>query len=224
MRTRDVLTIFGAIFILTGFISMRYSNSPSEIRANVPVVAVDGKWSASGYFAKGENMLVNIYQGGDWYTGQFDPPIYSSDPQNGFLFLDVNITDPTGNITGYEVKYTPRSNLQPPITLWSINVTRHAEAGLNTTSFYNEVKNSYKGMGGITEYNGTYTVDLGNLYPPREEPPSRIEIRKDTTTTEYPYTFLLPTGAAIAAAGVGFLLFAYKDYRETKKKRIKGKK
>jgi hypothetical protein len=208
----------GIILILTGVVMASYSNKIEE-NIQPSIVAYELKnWSVSANLEKDDHILVEIRLPTTWYneTAMFEPTEPGEGPPSGMvLYSTVDIIDPRGNRTRFMITWTPviSETTQVPITLTYYNITVLEQDGLDPTVLYRPESNAYDAVGGIIKESGRYNVTLGNIYPPRTDPPSYLGISKATKTLERPYTSFLPVGVAVGAAGSGFSLFGLKSQK-----------
>jgi hypothetical protein len=190
------LVAVGILLIISGLIlfpSTSQDSKPtfrveSERVAIVKTSADEKHWEVSGYLNKGDRMVVGITQGLDWPFGRFEPA--PENPEIALLYVFIDIIDPPphNTKTRFVVEYALRNQqLQgggPLLAVWRINVTE--SGGLNTTSLLDPDGTTYQGIGGVTLYEGVYTVKVKGTFPPREWPPTSIEIRKGILIEEKP--------------------------------------
>ena len=146
----------------------------------------------SADFNKGEKMVVKITPGLDWI--QFlEPPVIGVPYPHKFVW--INITDPYGNQTWFEISYVPASS-----TILAIyNITAVECKGL-------AIENGE----GIAMSNGTYTVKVWAYIPPGGKPPSSISIYKSEKIITYPHKFLRFVAALLIALSVGMTFLSLK--------------
>ena len=216
------LVVTGIFLILIGVVAASSSNLNRKKIVDVLVVGEDNVESVSAQFVEGDKVLVNIWQGLDWPFGFFEPPLSPSDPENGLLFVYVDIIAPDSTVTRFEVQYTPPETPRTALSLWKINVTKQS-AGLDPTSLYDCKKATYLGIGGVIKLNGNYTFKVSDIYPPRNYPPSRIEVRKGAIITEYPYAFLLGPGLFMTGTGAATTIFGFRRKKKGSFSRFKAK-
>jgi len=186
----------GLILILVG-VGMAYNYNANNERVREVQVAYELKaWSVSSEFAKEDKIVLDTPTPGvEWSVGAFD-----EGPEGGaFLYVYINFQDPRGNITKFEVPYVCTE--QAKLYAWpGIQVIRN-DGGLDVSLLYNETWKAYFGIGGIVQYDGTYTVTIVGIEPPRENPPESLRLYKGEIITEYPYATWLPIGIGVGAVG-----------------------
>jgi len=196
----------GVILIIAGSILVSIPNVPKERIASELVRGTEREWSVSANLNQGDAILIEIGYGDDWPPpGYFEP-----DPENpgiNRLFVLVDIKDPSGSTTQFEVVYI--SSVNVTLAIWNVNVTQ--QGGIDATALYNEDRNTYTGIGGIVAYSGTHTASLSKegIYPSRNDPPSYLRILKGIRLTEYPYVYFLPAGIVMGIVGAGASIFGW---------------
>jgi len=208
----------GLILITSGLIltgNYRYS---SEAVTSISVANTSQTWGLTANLTKDDKIVVLIYQGGDWPVGLFDP---EEETQLPLLYVGINITDPRGNLTLFLIRYI-KSYERFPLSIMDINITVN-EGGLDASSLYKPNTNSYWDVGGVVQFNGTYSFSVSHVYPHRDEPPSKIDVRKGIVVTEYPFTNYLPIGVIVTTAGVTLSWFSLRDRTKLKSRKKRGK-
>lgn len=210
----------GIILIIMGLIAVTIAWSPSEVKNYKKVSEVSQKWSVSVNLTRGQLVWVEIRQHMNWSIGlfDFDDELY---PGFAILYVDVDITDPYGGTTRFLIVLgrLRTTDASPMLTIVDLNVTRN-DGGLDPTPFL--IKGNsiyYSDVGGIVQYNGTYTFTVGNIYPPRNDPPSSIWIGERITWVGYPFMYMLPVGLAVSGAGTILIWFSLKKKISNRKKR-----
>lgn len=216
------LFAFGLILICVGFILMSTSILGQEKNILGLVASARDEWSVSGNLEKGDKIALIFREGNDWWQGYFDP--VDGTP---ILAVYINIFDPNNNATEFEVELTPMQPGYPVLVILNISVIKND--GLDTSSVRDENTGMIKEIGGTVQYNGIYRAEVAKTYPPRESPPRQLQLRREKTKTEYPYTFLLPGGAIIGVVGATITLFGLKSRKrrpsiKRKKSRISPKR
>lgn len=167
---------------------------------------VTAKSSVSANLQKNDKIVVEVRTGTNWADGIYDPV-----GSRSYLYAYLEVRDPNGNSTEFEISYTPSSG--GILALWNISVTRENLDGLNTTALYNQLLNTYDGIGGIVGYNGIYTVVLTDTWPTKTAPPSFLGIYVGKIVEQYPYIMLLPVGVAVGALGAVTTFFGFRNQR-----------
>jgi len=194
---------FGMVLLVIGLILMSGSNIQQQSYKEQEIKREVEKWSISGNFTKGDNMTVAYRQGSDWHQPPFEP---STDyiPVN-YKALYIEITDPNGNITEFEVILVLPYEESSLLTIFQINVTIDG-GGL----IFEE---NPKKIGGIVQYNGTYKIEIPSEWGifPSQSPPSYLLLFKYVLVTKYPYTYLLPVGVPFGIVGLTISIWGIKS-------------
>lgn len=205
----------GVIIIVVGVIVASAYSAPKEVKDYPSVNSVRQAWSVNANLIKGDTVWVEIRQGFDWPVGRFELDEIEW-PGFGILYVGVDIIEPRGNLTIFLIRFgrlaTESSDVVRPLTVLDINLTING-GGLDSTLFYNN--NKYSDVGGIAQFSGTYTFTVSRMMPSREDPPSVIDIRKRLVTIQQPYTYLLPVGITVTAAGSVLMGFSFKEKPKT---------
>jgi len=197
------------ILIIAGFILASVRNEPqTKIKGDL-VKKTLNQWSVSADLEQNDKMVVEIRYGADWPRGYFEP--YEENPDIGLLFVLVNVEEPSGNTTQFDVVYAQSSDVT--VALWNISVVK--QGGINTTALYDQYRNTYTAVGGIVPQNGTYTVEVDKegMWPSRFDPPAYLGIFKGVIEIEYPYAFLLPTGIVVGIVGTATSIYGWRSTR-----------
>lgn len=221
----------GGVLIIIGLMLMTIAYNPSEAKNYRKITEVRQQWIVSANLTKGQVIWVEIRQHINWSVGLFD---FDDEMYPGFaiLYVGVDIIDPYGKSTEFLMVWgLVRENVYAPeivkrmLTILDINVIKN-EGGIDPTPFLvKQGKSSYySDVGGIVQYNGTYTFTVGKILPKREDPPSVIWIGERLTWIEYPYTYMLPLGLAISGGGTTLTWFSLKKRTLKRRKFVNLKK
>ncbi|MEM1515893.1 MAG: hypothetical protein QXH24_07620 [Candidatus Bathyarchaeia archaeon] len=214
-----VLIVIGSILINIAYI-------PVEAKDYKQIDKVSNRWSISVNLRKGQVIWVEIRQHINWSVGifDFDEELY---PGFAILYVSVDVTDPYGKDTeflmvwGLSVENLGSASISKyMLTILDINVTKN-EGGLDPSPFLIKKGGSsyYSDVGGVVQYNGTYTFTV-EVYPSRKDPPSSIWIGQRLTWIEYPYIYMIPTGVVIDGLGATLAWFSIKK-KSLKKRQIR---
>lgn len=203
-----LFVVLGAIFMISGVLLASSYNASQNKRTPLEISKTKNEWSVSAYLEKDDKIAVELRYGSDWPTGYFDP----YDSNIGLLYVYVDVQDPLGNATEFEVVFRPVSETLS-LVFWSINVTR--QNGLDTTRLFNATTKTYAGIGGIVKNSGLYNVTVTEIFPPRKDPPASLTILKETKVTEHPYTSFLPGGLVLGVSGA---ILSFIGLRNAKRK------
>jgi len=181
--------------------------STSEIHFNPE------QWKVSANLTKGDLIEIWVIQGLDWPEGQFE--IDEQLPGGyGALYVGVNVTDPRGNFTLFSIvlgratdsSAGSASSQYPQLETFYINITdpEYNQGGLDVSPLYVNTgdKSFYMSVGGIAQFDGTYTVRVIYPWPSRKYPVTSIQIIKDVDRIVYSTAYTLPVGMTISSAGV----------------------
>ena len=205
---RPIITTIGLVIFFAGVILLSYSIQSQEIKVitdNLVSYVENGPdepklWSVSANLTEGDRIFVLITAGLDWPFGYFEP----NERNIPILTVIVDVIDPHGNITRFATEYTkPPPGMAPETRLivWNRTLLRN-EGGIDPSPLYDGDRKLYEEIGGIVRYNGTYTVKIVRVIPPREYPPSRMEIRKAIAIPRIQdNSYLLPYGVASIVCG-----------------------
>lgn len=202
------LLALGVVLIIAGGLLV-YGSSPFKAQSRVTQVLVKdvtAQSSVSADLQKGDGIVVEVRYGTNWARPPYETDTWN--PQLPILDAFLEIRDPTGNSTEFDITYTPSGST---LSLWNLSVTRENLSGLNTTVLYNQMLHTYDGIGGIVGYNGTYKVVLTDTWPTKTDPPAYLGVYKGKIVTEYPYISLLPMGVATGALGAVTLFFGLRN-------------
>lgn len=121
------------------------------------------------------------------------------------VFIEITPVNPAGNTTRWDYDLAVRNpqtgagyGFQRLIG-WAITKTQNGS--IDTSPMLN-TKGNPSDVGGTVPFSGTYEAKL-TVYPPRpkDQPPSFLGFYHNVTTTDYPYTNLLPLGGATVVFG-----------------------
>jgi hypothetical protein len=231
LRTKTL--IFGLIIILVGILVISpYSEPRTDTRIKSITTSgenVNNSWDIYGNLTKDEVVTFTYRDGYNWTEGEFDiSEDYAAEP---VLWLFVNMTpvSPHGNTSTFLVQLRERDE---PTTsgpgqrrLFIHNITMYNEGEIDTSSA-RDVNGNLIGVGGTIPFSGTYRANIWTI-PPRVVPPSFLGFYHTINATDYPNTFLLPTGGVIVAFGGTLSFIGAKSvvqenlHRKTRKQRSK---
>ncbi len=177
-----------------------YNATLADVRVNPE------QWKVSANLTKGDMLDIWITQGLDWPDGMFD--VDELLPGNiGALHVMVNVTDPRGNFTLFDITLGRNTDQTfRALTVFFINITdpSYNQGGLDVSPFYVNTPEHhyYMKVGGIAQFNGTYTVRVIPPWPGRKYPVTSIQMLKHFSRTEYTTTYTLPAGITVSSAGI----------------------
>lgn len=164
------------------------------------------QWKVSANLIKGDMLDIWITQGFDWPNGYFD--VDELLPGGvGALHVGVNVTDPRGNFTLFDITLGRDTDQSfKPLTVFFINITdpSYNQGGLDVSPLYVNTPEHhyYMKVGGIAQFNGTYTVRVIPPWPQRKYPVTGIQMLKHISRTEYSAAYTLPAGITVSSAGI----------------------
>lgn len=233
---KKLIVAFGLILICIGIILISRSNDEEPKMGYESVTRGENVWSVLGELKKDDKITIEITPPTEWSEGAFDE-VYAGEEQRGVLHVLVNISSPQANPTLFIVDYTPVEWKGAYIaTIWNISLVQGSvDSGwdityvpdlendsLDTWSVYDDKADPphFFGVGGTVEYNGSFNVTVGHIYPSRTTAPTVLEIFRGKPETIYPYSSFLPIGAATVVAGASITFFGLR----TKQKKFFSKR
>jgi len=229
---KKAVMVAGFFIILIGFVILSMSNYSVEKVDFKPLGKeyVPNGWNVTIFCSEGEKLLVRIGPGKHWVAND------RTDEFHDFTFLpvDVNVSDPKGDNTTFEVIYRPVPGVES-LDIFIVKVISKG-SGLNLTTFthtYNERGVAYTSeyledpeISGIVKFNGTYSVNvdpLGLPGPPADLTAERLLVNK---ATAYPYRpQFYYAGSLTIAGGLALIFFARSSvkrrYRFRRKIKVK---
>lgn len=168
-------------------------------------------WQISSNLTQGDKVRLSVAQGEDW-DRYVEPAV--EDVPFPHKFVYVNITDPNGEDSMFEVTYT---KYEAGFFLYNVRVV--ASNGF-------DAENSSQKIVGYARDTGLYTATATGAIPPGGGPPSSLTFFKvkEVILIKYPYSHLLYPGVAILLAGVALsILGALTSKRVQHKRRTRVK-
>lgn len=173
------------------------------------IVYNPAQWTVSANLTKGDLLDVWITQGLDWPEGIFFADEEGVPAGLGALYVSVNMTDPLGKVTQFEILLVKASSDSASsqfeqLTVYRINITDPVlkQAALDVSPFYLNRTNEYFKVGGIAQLNGTYTVRVLAPMPERKYPVTSIGMYVHVGRTEYASSVTLPAGITLSVVGI----------------------
>lgn len=188
---------FSVLILLAGVIVFSYSNHVIETPENREVYRREevpyGSWNISTPCDEGEKLIV-----------AFTRPYEEALP-DGVALLGVNITDPHGGNTTYEIEFSGTA------------VKGEAEIRLLSEGEGLIVENPEFEIGGVTVYAGNYTAyvftyakGLAGIYYEDSILPF-MQLFKVYIAREYPNRAFLPVGVGLLVVGLALLVWGVKS-------------
>jgi hypothetical protein len=203
----------GLVFAIIGIGLMAGYGVPSTTVRQQSIAYNSNLWDLNCSLTGGDNVLLLFRENQMWIHGLLD--LTDDDPPASVLHVFIMITpiDPPGDPTQWDYQiaaYSPPSGgagaANPQFVGWNITVMNDSGT-LFDTSVWRTSKGKLTEVGGTVPFSGLYNAYL-EVYPsrPKDEPPSFIGLYHNVTTTQYPYTYLLPAGGVTTIFG-GTILF-----------------
>ena len=226
----------GVIVIFIGIVLAPSSGISQEAKSGNTIDSVELEWSVQGYFKQNEILAVDFSPNHDWSLPMFLP----EDVLPAVKYFHINITDPVSkNYTQIEARLTPPigSSVQPPynyiLALVDFRVI-HRGALIEENNPVTSI--SYGIECGTVRDEGLYTLNCsldppivldkdlnGTTYSHEASPPSQLRLSKLITQTEYPNSYLLPSGISAIAVGTVLAVWGGTSKRRTPPRHAKGK-
>ena len=199
-----VILLFAGVIVLP--LSIQQTTTPQNhlIAGRSDLIYPD--WTLSAELNESDNMFVYFSRPN---TGEQGPI-----PNGGAAYMFVNITDPVGGNTTFNITFTRTSFTR---------VVDHNDGGL---VIQNPQGMELGDIGGKTRYGGEYRVRVytypGTVMPyyPNNATMVRLEIGTVTASVEYPYIAALPVSLSLVAVGLGLVVWgARSPKRRTRTRR-----
>lgn len=178
------LIFLSVIFISSSNVSFQKLNSEWEFTAPPEVDAT----RILSNFTQGDKVKLVVSPNSEWI--KFLEPDFRK-------YVWVNITDPHGNVSWYEITYAkPRESTR----LLVYNVTLMSSNGFGSQ----EDLQKGKEIIGKAKYTGEYVAEVWATLPGPLDPPGSLAFMKEkiTITTEYPYSGYLYPALVMLFIGV----------------------
>ncbi len=187
----------------------------------------NASWTLSANLTKDDIVTVDYREAANWTEGQFDV----ADDETGmavlWVFINMTPITPPGNTTQFALDsrlYEPQTSQglgQKRLIWYKAEVT--ANGSIDASPEIND-QGIVFGIGGRIPWDGEYEVRLWTI-PTRALPPTYLAFFHNETMTNYPNSYLLPTGGVIVAFG-GTLSFvgARSVIKENSNKRMRKQK
>jgi len=196
---KKLLLVIGILLIFTGLIVFSYSRNSVETVTTQTKGSAQGKWNAfcKENITENDMIVVNVNPGRDWW-------MLTNPPQNPYLKIKVNLTDPLGGVTEFEVYYVrPFGDKEGILLPWNFSIISN-----NGALKVNENPDgTVPEIGGIAKLSGNYSVKVKQTMP---WPPSAIEIFKEIKNYKQPWISLSPVGISLIVIGTFFSVVSLK--------------
>lgn len=186
-----ILLFVGVIFASSSYLPHRRLNPDWEIiKTDVNV------WQISSSLTEGDKVKLVVFWGADWLDF-LRPPTLEMPFYHKFVY--VNITDPYGVESQFEVTYMATERRD---TLYIYNVS--LESPSNGLSEQDIDISERQNIVGKVLYSGPYNATVVGYSPPGGGPPSVLTFSREEATflIEYPFSNLLYPGVVVFASGV----------------------
>jgi len=179
--------VFAGVIVSSACNSFKERTEQSEV--------AEGPWEVSGYFDKGEKLIVYL----STPTAEFFPDHTAT--------INVTVIDPADNKSVFLIKYEKNYGF--------VNIT------IDSSSNGLIVDEDNLDVGGIANLSGNYTalVNKHAAYLYKAETDATITLYKETLERDYPYRSMSPVGVAMIVFGASLSIWAAKSSKEPKKKR-----
>ncbi|MEM3699427.1 MAG: hypothetical protein QXL57_00960 [Candidatus Bathyarchaeia archaeon] len=200
----------GIFLLIASFSLMSVSNISNISPDQLSVKQEYFVWNVTGYYRKGEMMIVDIRAHREW--GRFLAG-------GRTVAINVTITGPDATridfVCYFYVYQGSPLSITPVLSL--LNATASVGAGGSSSESSLSVEKVQDYIGGVVKKEGNFTVivDEKSIFNNfgSEDPPARIWLLKQEVS--YPYMFLLPVGVTLTVLGV--VLTSYELYKRKRK-------
>lgn len=218
--------VLGLILLVCGLpVTLWTAGLRTKVNLNSPTWVAEtdqptGNWTVSGLFTTGERLIFNIKDGAGWGW-------YATDPNPGSpstfesLYIDMSIIDPKGGKTNFMIVFEVAASetaITPLLSFFGGNLT-HNDGGLtmepkyvwaanNQSVYYNYQEEGIGGIGGIVNYDGTYTAVVDKNWT--STPPKYLKLYEQGVSYKSPYLFVVPIGVAIMVSGIALSVWAWR--------------
>jgi hypothetical protein len=204
------LTI-GLVIVLIGIGLIPGYKTPSTATKQQSIAYTTDSWNMTCTLTAGDNFTFIFREYALWVeetNTSYSYYDYSDDnPPVAVLrvFIDITPINPPGNKTMWDYDLavqspqTGQGYATQRLIGWAITIVQNGS--IDTSPMINS-KGNVTDVGGTVPFSGTYEASL-SVYPPRPQgqPPSFLGFYHNVTTTDYPYTYLLPLGEGTTVFG-----------------------
>jgi hypothetical protein len=235
MKTKTViiglLILVLGIGVLTGYSTARTLIVPKAIafewESSYAGDVSNASWTLTANLTKDDVVTVDYREAANWTVGQFDEADDNTGMAVLWIFLNITPINPPGNATEFALDsrlYAPPSSQgEGQERLVWYNATVMANGSIDPSPEISDTGVVF-GLGGRIPWDGTYEASLVT-WPDRVSPPSYLAFFHNVTMTDYPNTYLLPTGAVIVALGGTLSLVGVRSvFQDNSHSKIKRKK
>jgi hypothetical protein len=198
----------GAILVAAGLVVSSYhdlsaTETHSELAGETDPDKMAG-WEYAGNFNAGDVILVVIRQNIFWTNSSLAYDLVGGVPTKDVI---VNITDPKGGVSEFDVMYTYSPDDLTLRQMHTYNLTIMSLAdGINATVHVSQTGATF--VAGMAMCNGTYTANITDIIPDhlgyRENgfKPAYFALFRAYNVTSHPYGSTIYIGVGTSAAGV----------------------
>lgn len=201
----------GLIFALIGIVLISDYNVANTTTKEQTIAYTTKSWELTCNLTAGDNVTFIFYEHALWVAEENSSYSYydysDDDPPVAVLrvFIDITPVSPAGNTTRWDYDLAVKEPQTGEgygfqrLVGWAITKTQNGS--IDTSPMLNS-KGSLSNVGGTVPFSGTYEAKL-TVFPPRpkDQPPSYLGFYHNVTTTDYPYSYLLPLGGATVVFG-----------------------
>lgn len=216
---KKLLLAAGLIFLILGLSLMVALRSQKEkLKKELiweEVKKEVNKWQISTEFTEGDKAKLVIDYPPDW-VNFLEPEVVDVPYSHKFVY--VNVTDPHGNESTFEIAY---AKPQGYTYLFVYKITLISTNGFTENDLLSGIEKTVAGEVTLT---GRYTATLVAALPPGGSPPTSLTFlkEKEVTTTEYEYTNILTPGIAVFSLGAILCFWGAKNSkRRVSHKRVR---
>jgi hypothetical protein len=223
--------VLGLILLLCGLpVTLWMAGFRTKVSSSIAAVAEadeqqmeTGDWKVSGFFTTGERLIFDIKDGKNWVMEATDPDP-SSPTKFDSLQIGMSIIDPKGGKTNFTITFLTVNSptaVMPSLSFFGGNLTSN-DGGLTMEPENIWVANNrsvyYRQIGGIVNYDGTYTAVVDEGSAP-STPPMYLKLEEQAVSTKSPYLSIVPIGVAIMVSGIALLVWSWRrpKYRTKQK-------
>lgn len=200
-----VIVLFAGLIVFSLSYTFEQTDESERVAGSRVTDLTYGQWKTSAVFEKGEKVYVA-------FMGPNLEDVPNGDQESGTML--INITDPIGGNTTFQVDYKGATAPEMNITLLS------SSEGLEVNALdFGDFSDSPQSLGGTTSYEGTYHVYIYtysqslavNYYYPPSGIMDFIEFYRMVPIRTYQYAYLLPIGVAAVISGIILSAWAAKN-------------
>ena len=208
----------GLSFILIGILLIIHSGQPEQTSKVTwsPVKDVVNKLQISENFTAGDKIQLIVSPNSEWVNFGLDVP--TDDVPYPAKYVYVNITDPQGGVSMYEIAYVTGPGAYG-LSIYQIRVL--SQGGFSPQSS-NDPETNRTIVGQIL-YTGSYLAEIVGIFPGGGPPPGYLTFLKETTNidTAYPYRDYLYPALAMLLLGILLSIWSIKPSKPSKRRTLR---